>query len=293
MSYEELSAAAPVQAVIPEDVPPAASDADVWAVLDNGIREISGEVRNSLDFHRSQDGGGEVSHVVLSGAAQDIPGFAEALQASLGRRGSLGHRRAGRGRARRRRLSPPSRGGHRPRGNGDAPMRAVNLIPGDQRSGGSVGAGRSEGAAYAVLALFVAVALLAVLYGKANREVSSDKSKAATLTAEAQQAQAQAQALAPYTSFVALREQREQAVAELVDTRFDWAHAFHEFGRVLTSQVSISSLTARSAPGPRAPRRRLPRQPRRPAPPPRRRPPAACPPSRSAAARPARTPSRR
>jgi type IV pilus assembly protein PilM len=85
MSYEELSAAAPpVQDVIPEDVPPAASDADVWAVLDNGVREISGEVRNSLDFHRSQDGGGEVSHVVLSGAAQDIPGFAEALQASLG-----------------------------------------------------------------------------------------------------------------------------------------------------------------------------------------------------------------
>ncbi len=63
---------------------PAASDADVWRVLDNGVREISGEVRNSLDFHRSQDGGGEVSHVVLSGAAQDIPGFAEALQSSLG-----------------------------------------------------------------------------------------------------------------------------------------------------------------------------------------------------------------
>ena len=121
-------------------------------------------------------------------------------------------------------------------------MRAVNLIPGDQRSGGSVGAGRSEGAAYAVLALFVVVAMLAVLYGKANREVSSDKTKAATLTAEAQQAQAQATALAPYTSFVGLREQREQAVAELVDTRFDWAHAFHEFGRVLTNQVSISSL---------------------------------------------------
>ena len=29
-------------------------------------------------------------------------------------------------------------------------MRAVNLIPGDQRGGGSVGAGRSGGAAYAV-----------------------------------------------------------------------------------------------------------------------------------------------
>ena len=121
-------------------------------------------------------------------------------------------------------------------------MRAVNLIPTDQRSGGSVGAGRSGGAAYAVLGLLVIVAALAVLYGKANRAVSADKSKAATMSAEAQQAQAAAQALAPYTAFVALREQREQAVAALVDTRFDWAHAIHEFGRVLSKQVSITSL---------------------------------------------------
>ncbi len=57
---------------------------DVRAILESGIRDISGEVRNSLDFHRSQEEGGEVSHAVLSGSAQDIPGFAESLQASLG-----------------------------------------------------------------------------------------------------------------------------------------------------------------------------------------------------------------
>ena len=63
----------------------AGSDAEVRMVLENGIREIAGEVRNSLDFHRSQEGGGEVSRVVLSGAALDIPGFAEALQAAARR----------------------------------------------------------------------------------------------------------------------------------------------------------------------------------------------------------------
>jgi Tfp pilus assembly PilM family ATPase len=82
MSYEELAIAPAV--VAPDGSVPEVSAADVRTVLDNGIREISGEVRNSLDFHRSQEGGGEVSHVVLSGAAQDIPGFAEALQVSLG-----------------------------------------------------------------------------------------------------------------------------------------------------------------------------------------------------------------
>lgn len=80
MSYEELAAleSVPVPAAV------AQADNDAWTVLENGIRDISGEVRNSLDFHRSQDGGGEVSHVVMSGCAQDIPGFAEALQAALG-----------------------------------------------------------------------------------------------------------------------------------------------------------------------------------------------------------------
>jgi type IV pilus assembly protein PilM len=61
-----------------------AGDEEVFGVLEAGIRDIYGEVRNSLDFHRSQDGGGEVSHVVLSGSAQDIRGFADALQSALG-----------------------------------------------------------------------------------------------------------------------------------------------------------------------------------------------------------------
>jgi type IV pilus assembly protein PilM len=71
----------------------AASDADVRMVLENGIREIVGEVRNSLDFHRSQGGGGEVTSVVLSGPALEMAGFAEALEADLGltvRRQSVG-----------------------------------------------------------------------------------------------------------------------------------------------------------------------------------------------------------
>jgi type IV pilus assembly protein PilM len=56
---------------------------DVRPVLSSGVREIAGEVRNSLDFHRSQDGGGEVSTVILSGPALQIAGFARALQSEL------------------------------------------------------------------------------------------------------------------------------------------------------------------------------------------------------------------
>ncbi|HMH47075.1 MAG TPA: pilus assembly protein PilM [Solirubrobacteraceae bacterium] len=86
MGYSETIAAAHVDAEPASESSSAAPapDADVRAVLENGIREISGEVRNSLDFHRSQDEGGQVSHVALSGVALELPGFAEALQASLG-----------------------------------------------------------------------------------------------------------------------------------------------------------------------------------------------------------------
>jgi type IV pilus assembly protein PilM len=83
MGYAEAIAAAQ-QPADPVVQPEERSDADIRTVLETGVREIAGEVRNSLDFHRTQEQGGEVSHVALSGAALDLPGFAEALQAALG-----------------------------------------------------------------------------------------------------------------------------------------------------------------------------------------------------------------
>jgi type IV pilus assembly protein PilM len=82
---EETEATAP-DAATDEEQPSAPAEKpaiDVRPVLAAGVREIAGEVRNSLDFHRSQDGGGEVSSVVLSGPALQISGFASALQSEL------------------------------------------------------------------------------------------------------------------------------------------------------------------------------------------------------------------
>ena len=121
-------------------------------------------------------------------------------------------------------------------------MRAVNLIPAEQRGGAPVGAGQSEGGAYALLGLLAGLAVLALLYGMAHHQISSRKAEAAAVSAQAQQAQTAAQALAPYTGFIAMREARLQAVSTLINSRFDWAHVFHEFGRVLPAGISISSL---------------------------------------------------
>ena len=121
-------------------------------------------------------------------------------------------------------------------------MKAVNLVPTDERGGPSITAGRSGGAVYVALGLLGVLAVFALLYGLAAHQISSRKGEVATLTAKGQRAQARAAALAPYTSFAAMREQRVQAVETLVNSRFDWAHAFHELGRVLPSNVSLTSL---------------------------------------------------
>jgi hypothetical protein len=122
-------------------------------------------------------------------------------------------------------------------------MRAVNLIPSEERGGvGGLGKGRSDGAAYIVLALLAALAVLALLYGIARHQVSSRRSQLATIAAQTQRAQEASSSLSPYTSFLALREQRVQAVEQLVDSRFDWAHAIHELGRVMPMGTQITSL---------------------------------------------------
>jgi Tfp pilus assembly protein PilN len=121
-------------------------------------------------------------------------------------------------------------------------VRAVNLIPLEQRGGSGPAAGRSQGGAYAVLVLLAGLAILALLYGTARHQISSRRAQVASLSVQIQQAQASASQLAPYTSFLALREQRRQAVSQLAQSRFDWARSFHELGRVLPSGASISSL---------------------------------------------------
>jgi hypothetical protein len=121
-------------------------------------------------------------------------------------------------------------------------MKAVNLIPADERRGVSMGRGRSGGAAYILLGAFGLLAVFVLLYGMARHQVSDRKGKLASIAIQTQRAQESASALSPYTSFMALREERVKAVEQVVDSRFDWAHAFHELGRVLPRDASISSL---------------------------------------------------
>lgn len=127
-------------------------------------------------------------------------------------------------------------------------MRAVNLIPENQRERSTGFANRSNGVVYVVLGVIAVLALMVGLYGKARHEVSSKEAEVTHYEAEAQRVQAQATSLAPYKTFIAMREGREDAVRELVDTRFDWSHALAEFGRVLPPGTSVTALEGCVAP---------------------------------------------
>jgi Tfp pilus assembly protein PilN len=127
-------------------------------------------------------------------------------------------------------------------------MRAVNLIPAEQRRA-SGAAGKSGGAVYALLgALAVGLVFVAVLT-ISNRQVADEQAKADRLEARAQVAQAKAGSLASYTQFDAVVKTRSASVNALAATRFDWGAKLTQVSRVIPADVSLTQLSASTAPG--------------------------------------------
>ncbi len=121
-------------------------------------------------------------------------------------------------------------------------MRAVNLIPGEQRQGAGSLTGRSGGGALIVLGMIAGLAVLILMYGSASHQISNQKGQAAALSAQAEAIKARTGQLAPYTSFVSMANSRTQTVAQLVQARFDWSHALHELGRVMPVATALATL---------------------------------------------------
>ncbi len=128
-------------------------------------------------------------------------------------------------------------------------MRAVNLIPAEERRGAGGAAGRSGGAVHVLLGLLAAIVLITGLTAMSKRSATEQRGRAASLEAQAVAAEAQATSLASYTQFAGLRAARSQTVTSLAASRFDWAHALKELARVIPSNVSLTGLQGTVAPG--------------------------------------------
>jgi Tfp pilus assembly protein PilN len=127
-------------------------------------------------------------------------------------------------------------------------VKAVNLIPADQRRGGG-GPGRSGGAVYAVLGALAIVVVAAVVYVVSVNAVTSKRDDLDHLRAQTDAAQAQADALAPYRNFAALKQARVQTIQALASSRFDWERVMRKLALVIPSDVWLTSLVGTVAPG--------------------------------------------
>ncbi len=122
-------------------------------------------------------------------------------------------------------------------------MRAVNLIPVDQRRGARA-AGRSGGAVYVLLGGLALVVVLASVLVMANRSVARERGALAAVKAQADAAEAVAGRLAAYTEFAALRRRRVETVVALAKSRFDWANTLREIARTIPADTHFTSLRA-------------------------------------------------
>jgi Tfp pilus assembly protein PilN len=128
-------------------------------------------------------------------------------------------------------------------------VRPVNLIPQEDRRGAKapLRTGPLSYAIVAVLLLALGGVTLLVLTGN---KISDRKADVAGLQSQVDAAQAQANQLSPYTHFAELQQARQETVASLASSRFDWERTLHELALVLPGDVWLTSVTASAASDP-------------------------------------------
>jgi Tfp pilus assembly protein PilN len=126
-------------------------------------------------------------------------------------------------------------------------MNAVNLIPGDSRSGG-----RSRSTSRQTLALLAGLAMVliaAVLYVSAANGVTASKGELARATANAASWRTVATELAPYVTASQQRTAQLAAVRQLAAGRFRWSHLLDQIAQLMPAAAELSSLQASSPAG--------------------------------------------
>jgi Tfp pilus assembly protein PilN len=128
-------------------------------------------------------------------------------------------------------------------------MRAVNLIPVEDRRGLRGGGSGSGVASYIVLGVLAAIVAMSAVYTLTNRSLSDRRAQLESVQSQVDNAQAQVQRYSSYTGFTALRQKRTETVRSLATSRFDWSHALHELARTIPSNAWLTSLKGTVTPG--------------------------------------------
>ena len=123
-------------------------------------------------------------------------------------------------------------------------MRAVNLIPADQRRGAGGFAGRSGGIVYVVAAGLLVVVVLGVIYAFAVKDVANKTGQYNQVTQEIGAVQAQTAELQPFLDVHALSQSKVKSIVQVAQSRFNWPAAMAQLALALPSDVTFTAFTA-------------------------------------------------
>jgi Tfp pilus assembly protein PilN len=124
-------------------------------------------------------------------------------------------------------------------------MRPVNLIPPEDRRGDRAPL-RAGSLAYIVVGACGAALVAVLMLVLTQNSITDHENEIARLEVARDAAEQRAQALAPYAEFASLQAQREQTIASLAESRFDWERVLRELALVIPGGVSLDSLEAAS-----------------------------------------------
>ncbi len=224
------------------------------SILDAGLADLADDLVKTVEFHASSMDGSAVSETIISGPAAAIPNFAEVLGERMHMTVRRATTRAASGFAGTVPLEQavPRR---RPRRRGGAGMRAVNLMPTeDRRTAG----GGLRSLSPATLGLFAVLVVAILGFGAillVDNRVNDRRHSVAAVQAQVDQAQAQAVAVARTAQSLKDSQRSEAAARSLAGSRFDWPGLLTDISRHLPAKVKLTTLqgslggTATSAAG--------------------------------------------
>jgi Tfp pilus assembly protein PilN len=80
-----------------------------------------------------------------------------------------------------------------------------------------------------------------------NNQISDREAQQASLESQVQQAQDEAKRLDSFVNFASLEQAREQTVANLAESRFDWERVLRELAIVIPRNVWLTNLDAKAS----------------------------------------------
>ena len=126
-------------------------------------------------------------------------------------------------------------------------MRPVNLIPPEARRGEKAPM-RTGALSYVIVAVLAAALLGVTGVVLTNNQISDRKAEKSGLESQLAEAEAQAMRVSSFANFASLQQAREQTVATLAQSRFDWERVLRELAIVIPEDVWLTHLTATASP---------------------------------------------